>query len=69
MAWRYDARRDVMTGHDFPGVAGNGMHDYMLDEIEFGARATMALNDPDQSWWELIGNDLLAAADTPGVES
>jgi hypothetical protein len=61
MGWRYNRRLDRMIGHDFPGVCGHGMHDFMVDEIEFGARATMALGDPDQAWWKLIGNDLLAA--------
>jgi hypothetical protein len=61
MAWIYDGRTDRLTGHDFPGAVGRGMHDFMLDEIEFGARVAMALDDPDQWWWELIGHDLRIA--------
>ncbi len=54
MTWKYDRRRDVMTGHDHPGVCGNGMHTFTLDELEVGARAAMAL-DPveEQAWWEI----------------
>lgn len=45
-----------MVGHDFPAVCGSGMHDFTLTEIEVGARAALALGDPEQAWWELIGN-------------
>lgn len=68
MAFAYDPKRDVMTGHDFPGVVGHGMHDYAMDEIEVGARVAQALSDPDQAWWETIGYARLAA-DTTGAES
>jgi hypothetical protein len=61
MGWRFDGRTDRMRGHDFPGVCGHGMHQFMLDEIEFGARVTLAFNDPEQWWWEIIGNAQLDA--------
>lgn len=59
--WRYDRRRDVMTGHDYPGVCGAGMHAFTVDELELGARAALAIDDPDgdQWWWVLIGDSLL----------
>jgi len=61
MTWGYDRRRDMMTGHDYPGVCGHGMHQFQLDELEFGARATIALDDPEQWWWVLIGDPMLEA--------
>jgi hypothetical protein len=59
--WGYDRRRDMMTGHDFPGVCGSGMHGFALDELELGARAALAIDDPDgdQWWWALVGDRLL----------
>lgn len=53
MSYRYDPRTDQMTGHDWPGVHGNGMHDYVIDEIELGARAALALDDEQQWFWTL----------------
>lgn len=58
MGWGYDHRRDMMTGHDYPGVCGHGMHQYTIDELELGARAAFALDDPQQWWWELISSQL-----------
>lgn len=55
MTWRYNRRTDRFEGHDHPGVCGTGMARFVLDELEVGARAAMALDDPDQWWWELIG--------------
>lgn len=60
MTWRYDRRRDVMTGHDHPGVCGNGMHDFTLDEAELGARVALQLDEgrDDQTYWELVALDM-----------
>ncbi len=58
MTWRY-RNDDRMVGHDYPAVCGPGMHHFMLTELEVGARAALALDDPEQAWWELIGNRLL----------
>lgn len=33
------------------GLAGPGMHDYLMDEVEFGARVAQQLDDPDQVFW------------------
>lgn len=33
------------------GLASSGMHDYIIDEIEYGARVAAALDDPDQAFW------------------
>lgn len=59
MSYSYDKTRDRMIGHDYPGVHGNGFWRWELDELELGARAAIALDDPEQWWWELIGNRLL----------
>ena len=64
VTWRY--RNDRMVGHDFPGVCGNGMHDFTLTEMEVGARAALALGDPKQAWWELIGNQQLRELERRG---
>ena len=47
---KFDARRiyDLRAG-----IAGHGMHDFILDEIELGPRAALAIDDPDQVWWVL----------------
>lgn len=59
MSLRYDQRRDVMAGHDYPGVHGPGMHDFTLHEVELGARVALLLDTENQAWWELIGNKML----------
>lgn len=58
----YDRKTDQFRGHDYPGVLGGGpgFIRFELDQIEMGARAALALNDPEQTWWETIGRDLLA---------
>ena len=53
MSWDYDPKRDMLTGHDYPGVCGAGMAEYQLAELELGARAAAAAGDPDQWWWAL----------------
>lgn len=35
------------------GLAGNGMHELILDEIELGCRAAHNLDDPEQAFWVL----------------
>lgn len=56
MSWGYDRRLDRMTGHDFPGVVGNGMDDFTRDELELGARAALQLGEgnDEQTYWELV---------------
>jgi len=49
-----------MIGNDYPGVCGNGMHDFMLDEIELGARVALALDEEDQWWWEIYHEKICA---------
>ena len=53
---------DRYTGHDYPGVRTPGFIQFELDELELGARAAMALDDPDQAWWETIGRQRLKEA-------
>jgi hypothetical protein len=53
VTWKFQG--DRMVGHDFPAVCGSGMHDFTLTEIEVGARVALALDTPEQAWWELIG--------------
>jgi hypothetical protein len=55
----YDYRNDRMVGHDYPGVHGSGFVQWELDELELGARVAMLLDDPEQAWWETIGQTLL----------
>lgn len=55
MSWRYDYPTDRYMGHEYPGVCGNGMHGFTMDELELGARVALSLDDPEQTWWELNG--------------
>jgi hypothetical protein len=51
-----------MTGWSattIPGVHGSGFVQWELDELELGARVAMLLDDPEQAWWETIGQTLL----------
>lgn len=51
---RYDRRLDrLITLDGVYGVRGNGFHSFMINEIEFGARVALALDDDEQWWWEL----------------
>lgn len=50
---KYDRTTDRTVGHDYPGSHGQGIHQFLLDEMELGARAAMALDDPEQAWWEI----------------
>lgn len=56
---KYNRTLDRMTGHDYPGVHTHGFVNWEIDEIELGARVAMALDDPEQAWWELIGTPTL----------
>lgn len=56
----YRADLDRVVTHDYPGVHGAGMHQFILDEIEVGARAALALGDPEQAWW-CLNADAVAA--------
>lgn len=53
MSWRYNRHTDRMTGHDFPGVGGNGLDWFVRDELELGARVALRLGEEDQAWWAL----------------
>lgn len=53
MAWKLDRATDRWTGHDYPGVVGSGFAGFVLDEIELGGRVATALDDPDQTWWQI----------------
>lgn len=35
------------------GTFSNGYHDFLMDEIEFGPRVAMALDDELQAFWVL----------------
>lgn len=56
---KYNRTIDRMLGHDYPGVYGNGFVQWELDELELGARVAMAIDDPEQAWWEIIGFPML----------
>lgn len=61
MSLRYDRATDQMVGHNgMAGAYGHGMDGFVRDELELGARVALLLDDPEQAWWGLIGNDLLA---------
>lgn len=55
----YNRKLDRMVGHDYPGVRSPGFVRWEIDELELGAGAAIALDDPEQAWWELIGNRLV----------
>lgn len=50
---------DRMVGHDYPGVYSQGFVQFEIDELELGARVAMAIDDPEQAWWEIIGTPML----------
>jgi hypothetical protein len=50
---------DRLVGHDYPGIRSSGFIQYELDELELGARASMAIDDPEQGWWETVGRQRL----------
>lgn len=57
---KYDAKLDRLITHNgVRGMYGNGFHDFMMDELELGARVAMALQEEDQAWWLLIGTPML----------
>lgn len=49
----YDRRLDRLISHDYPGLHGAGMHNFVMDEIELGARVALTIADPEQWWWEI----------------
>lgn len=63
MSWRLDTATDRWVGHDYPGVVGSSFGDFVLNELELGGRAAVAVNDPEQAWWEL---DSLGRREGPG---
>lgn len=56
---RYNRTLDRGVGHDYPGVHTRGFVQWEIDELELGYRVACALDDPEQAWWELIGNPML----------
>lgn len=64
MALRYDRETDRYVGHG--AGLGWGWPRFALDEIELGARAAIALDDPEQAWWETIGRARLREGE-PGT--
>lgn len=47
---RYDRRLDRWIDLR-AGLASSGMHDFVIDEIEIGARCAAAIDDSDQAFW------------------
>lgn len=60
MSYRYSRAFDRFVGNDYPGVCGNGMHNFIIDEIELGARVALALDEEDQWWWEIHREEIFA---------
>ena len=58
----YDRKTDRFLGHDYPGVRGAGFVQFEMDELELGARAALAIGDPEQYWWEIHYKDLTELA-------
>ena len=57
---RYNVKLDrLVSHHGVVGQCGNGMHNFVIDEIELGARVALALDAEDQAWWLLIGTPML----------
>lgn len=54
--FRYERSRDAFVG-DGTGL-GRGWVDFERVEMEVGARAAMALDDPEQAWQALVDNEL-----------
>lgn len=50
---RYDRKTDRFIGHSHPGSLSRRFVDFEIDEMEVGARAALALGDPEQWWWEI----------------
>lgn len=50
----YKRTLDRLTGHDYPGVYSHSFVQWELDELELGCRVACDINDPEQTWWELI---------------
>jgi len=49
----YNAKLDRLMYH------GPQSHQFIMDEVELGARAAMALDEEDQAWWEIVGNAMI----------
>lgn len=62
MSWKINPRLGRYEGHDYPGVYGAGIVQFELDEMEVGVRAALALDDPDQAWWEVHMDELIKKA-------
>lgn len=63
MTSKYDVKFDRLVTHN--SVYSNyssSFHDFVMDELELGARVAIALDAEDQTWWVLIGDPLLVAA-------
>lgn len=55
----YKRTLDRLTGHDYPGVYSHSFVQWELDELELGCRVACDINDPEQTWWELIGTPMV----------
>jgi hypothetical protein len=68
-AMKNPIRNDRLTGHDFPGVRSAGFVQFELDELEFGFRVAVALDDPMQTFWVLYEEELWAAESLSGADT
>lgn len=50
----YNVKLDRLITH-FPQS-----HQFIMDELELGARVAMALHKEDQAWWEVVGNTMIS---------
>lgn len=55
----YDVKLDrLITHNSINSNYSNGFHDFIMDELELGARVAIALDEEDQAWWNVIGDQL-----------
>lgn len=59
MSYQYSKKLDMLVGHDsLTGSLSHGWPDYLLDEIELGARVAIQINDPEQWFWEIYHEEV-----------
>lgn len=55
----YDAQLDrLITHNSVNSNFGRGFHNFIIDEIELGARVAIALDEEDQWFWVLYADEV-----------
>lgn len=56
---QYNHKLDrLITHNSVTSNYSNSFHDFIMDELELGARVALAINEPEQAWWEIVGNQM-----------